>query len=136
MLDSDDPVVIANAEVYRIATQEWQDVARSMGSDTFDAQYHLDSIMSRWNRYVATGKQEGSIEEVQENVLGNFVAEDRAARARARKRSGLLPEPEPKKVKAKDGDEIGPDDPRNYINPSAIVGIINQFRLAFGIGTI
>ncbi len=126
MLGSENKNDQANAEVYRLSTQEWQECALVMNSPDFDPARHLERLRARWNVYVQTGKPHDNIESFQARRLQELVDEDRRLR-------GIEKPPEsPRPRRSKGIEVIGPDDPRNFLDPKIIEGILNEFRQAFG----
>ncbi len=126
MMGSDNKSDQANAEVYRLATQEYQEIALVMNSPEFNPASHLERLRARWNVFVTTGKPHDNIDAFQAMHLKAVVAEDR-------KRRGIEEPPESPRPRRSRGIEvIGPDDPRNFVNPRIIEGILNEFRQAFG----
>jgi hypothetical protein len=133
MVRSDSPADRANAEAYRLATQEWQSIAKTVGPNNagFDAQFHLNTIRSRWDKYVNTGVAHDSLESLASEYLRRFIEDDRKMRMCGVE--GCTEDADrSKKVKPPESRPITPDDPRNFVDPMAIEGVLNEFRLAFG----
>lgn len=152
MLGSGNPSDLANAEAYRLATQEWQEVALALdaqkaGTQPFNPEIHLARIRSRWMKYVNTGVPHDSIDELlkrhaQENekfLWRRSVEQRRLAIEKGEKNPPTeLPKPSfdaPKPKKGKPA-ELPPGDPRHHINPMIIQGILNEFRQAFDLPMI
>ena len=147
MLGSDQPYDRINSEAHRLACQEWQEVARVIGTPEFDPQLHVDRIASRWRHYAETGRTHDDLEVLAAHELTSFIAGDRVARERAaaaeRKAKGL-PDPEPPKKNrnpAQSGSRHAvsppPVSPEHFqhINIDAINGVLHEFRLALGLPT-
>ncbi len=123
--DSDSPTDRANAEAYRLAAQEWQEVALALGP-TFDPTTHLARLDIRWRHYVQTGQAHDSI--------------DQLLREHARKNLAVPPPEEAglpgplgsktRKVKAAVA-ELASDDPRRHVTIAMMNAIRDEFRQAF-----
>jgi len=130
MLGSENVNDRANAEVYRLATQEFQEVALAMNHEGFNPATHLERLRARWNVYVATGKQHDNIDSLQVIGLQAVIAEDR-------RRRGIEEKPElPRPRRNKGIEVINADDPRNFLDPKIIEGVLNEFRSAFDMPVI
>ena len=132
--DSDSPTDRANAEAYRLATQEWQEVALALdtakaGGTPFDATIHLARLDIRWRHYLQTGQSHDSI--------------DQLLREHARQNSAVPP-PEEASLPAPLGSkgakkgklatavaELAPDDPRRHVTVRMMNAIVDEFRQAF-----
>jgi len=158
MVNSTDPRDHANAEVYRLAAQEWIDVALSMpspnavenvGKPPFNPQTHIDRLVGRWRSYVNSGVQHDSIDAMTGSALDELVAGDRLRRRAAQLQAEGLAYPEAiakakdeadrakaraqQKGKHKPAEVLADDDPRRFVDPDAIEAVVADFRQAFGL---
>lgn len=175
MKESGNAEDVANAEAYRLASQQWAEVAAAMpgvergGSasnmlqsrEVWDAQSHIDSLMERWRKYLDTGKGHDDVGMMMLNNQQTFIKDDRVRRRMAilqseamkqRKDMSLIDArivalDEWDKGKAawvkeakqaihpatQKGGEIPLDDPRRFVDPNAIVGVLNEFRHVLGL---
>lgn len=130
MSSSENPNDRANAEVWRLATQEFQEIALVMNTPEFNPASHLERLRARWNVFATTGKPHDNIDSFQAHHLQAIIDEDRRLR-------GIEKPPElPKPKKGKGIEVINADDARNFIDPKIIEGVLNEFRLAFGMDMV
>jgi hypothetical protein len=97
MLHSGSPVDAANAETYRLASQEWGEIAAAMpgterhasasamldSREIFDPQRHIDNIQARWDHYLRTGKGHDDMESMTSGHQQQMIKEDRIRRRMA-----------------------------------------------------